>query len=313
MNILITGGAGYIGTSLIPLLWSHGHSVAVFDSLRHGIEPILPFFRRPGFTFTRGDIRDKKSLAVFARPADAIVHLAAIVGYPACAQNPEDARAINIEGARNVAIVAGRSRPVVFASTSSCYGNVKDALCTEETPLRPLSLYGESKAQGESILLDQCETVVYRIATAYGLSPRLRLDLLINDFVYRSLHERHLRVFEGHARRSFIHVADIARAILMGLEKSAQMSGHVYNVGNEGQNYTKLDICRLIAQIIPGVAIEEWADGKDLDQRNYTVSYARIRAMGFKTEISVEEGIRELCGPLQWIDHRERFSNLISN
>jgi nucleoside-diphosphate-sugar epimerase len=312
MNILVTGGAGYIGTTLIPMLLSQGHRVSVFDSLSYGIGPILPFFRNPGFSFTKGDVRDRQSLAVFARSAEAIVHLAAIVGYPACLKAPEQAKTVNIEGVRNVAAVAGR-RPVIFASTSSCYGSVQDSLCTEDTPLRPMSLYGESKVQGENIIRDTCDAVVFRIATAFGLSPRMRLDLLVNDFVYRALHERRLRVYEGAARRSFIHVADIARGIAMALDKFPGMAGQVYNLGDESHNYSKLDLCRLISQIIPGVTIEECADAVDLDRRDYTVSYARIKALGFQIAVSVEEGIRELCGPLQWIDNLDLFSNRFSD
>jgi len=173
------------GTTLVPLLLDQGHSVVVFDSLKYHLAPILPFFRRPGFSFVRGDVRDQKSLNDAARDADALVHLAAVVGYPACARSPDEARSVNVEGTQNVAVAAGRDRPVVFASTSS-YGAVKGSLCTEDTPLRPLSLYGETKVQSEEIVQTQCRAVVYRIATAYGPSSRLRLDLLIRDPLSRN-------------------------------------------------------------------------------------------------------------------------------
>lgn len=306
MNVFVTGGAGYLGTTLVPLLLDQGHSVVVFDSLKCGLGPILPFFRRPGFSFIRGDVRDQKSLDDAARDADALVHLAAVVGYPACARSPDEARSVNVDGTQNVAAAAGRERPVVFASTSSCYGAVKDSLCTEETPLRPLSLYGETKVQSEEIVQSQCSAAVYRIATAYGLSPRLRLDLLINDFVYRALHERQLRVYEGHYRRSFIHVYDIARAIVLALDHPSQTVGRVFNVGDERQNFTKLEICEAIARAIPGIHVEQCDDGKDADQRDYAVSYARIRDEGFETQIHLEDGIRELCAALRWIDRNER-------
>jgi len=254
------------GTTLVPLLLDQGHSVVVFDSLKYHLAPILPFFRRPGFSFVRGDVRDQKSLNDAARDADALVHLAAVVGYPACARSPDEARSVNVEGTQNVAVAAGRDRPVVFASTSS-YGAVKGSLCTEDTPLRPLSLYGETKVQSEEIVQTQCRAVVYRIATAYGPSSRLRLDLLINDFVYRALHERQLRVYEGHYRRSFIHVYDIARAIVLALDNATQMAGRVFNVGDERQNYTKLEICEVIARAIPAIHVDQCDDGKDADQR----------------------------------------------
>ena len=241
MKILVTGGAGYIGTTLVPLLLEHGHRVTVLDSLKFGIGPLLPLFRHPHFAFVRADIRDRQSLAEHARAADAFVHLAAIVGYPACAQDPAEATAINVEGSANLAAVVGRGRPVVLASSGSCYGAVSEAVCTEDTPLRPLSLYGQTKAQAETLLLGQCETIVYRLATAFGLSPRLRLDLLINDFVYRALHEHRLTVYEGQHRRTFLHVYDVARAILLALDRSAEMTGRVLNVGDDRHNCTKLE------------------------------------------------------------------------
>jgi len=305
MNVFVTGGAGYLGTTLIPALLDCGHEVVAFDSLKSGIGPILPFFRRPGFSFVRGDIRDQKTLDDAAQTADALVHLAAIVGYPACSCTPDEARSVNVDGTRNVATAAGRDRPVVFASTSSVYGAVQESLCTEDTPLRPLSLYGETKVQGEEIVQAQCRSVVYRIATAYGLSPRLRLDLLINDFVHRALHDRHLRVYEGQYRRSFIHVDDIARSIVLALESAHGMDGKVFNVGDEGQNFTKLDVCQIIARLVPDIRIETCTEGRDADQRDYAVSYARIRDEGFQTEIPLEDGIRELCAALQWMDRSE--------
>ena len=315
MNVLVTGGAGYLGTTLAPVLLDRGHRVAVFDSLRFGPAPLLPLFRREGFTFARGDVRDRATLERFARDshADAVVHLAAIVGYPACARWPDEARTTNVDGTANVAAVAGRDRPVLLASTSSCYGRVADEPCTEETPLHPLSLYGTSKAQAESIVLDRGGGgrggIVYRIATAYGLSPRLRLDLLINDFVYRALHEHRLAVYEGHARRSFLHVADIARAIGLALENPGAMLGRVFNVGDEDQNYTKLDVCRLIQRHVPGVQIEDCPDGRDADRRDYAVSYARIRAAGFRAEVPIDRGLAELAAALRWIDRPEDLLN----
>jgi nucleoside-diphosphate-sugar epimerase len=201
MKVFVTGGAGYLGTTLVPLLLESGHSVVVFDSLKTNIGPILPFFRNPRFSFVRGDIREKGPLTDAARSADAFVHLAAIVGYPACDRSPEEARSVNVQGSRNVAAAAGRDRPLVFASTSSCYGAVEEALCTEDTPTRPLSLYGETEVEGEEVVRSQCNAIVCRIATAYGLSPRLRLDLLVNDFVYHALHERRLRSPDERLRK----------------------------------------------------------------------------------------------------------------
>ena len=312
MRILVTGGAGYLGTTLVPMLLERGHEVVVFDSLRFGVQPVIPLFRNPRFSLVRGDIRDRRSLEAPVRSADAIVHLAAIVGYPACAAAPREAREVNVDGTRNLAAVAGRERPVVYASSSSCYGAVPEGTCDEETPLRPISLYATTKAQCETILLEACDAIVYRIATMYGLSPRLRLDLLINDFVHQALHERRLTVYQGSARRTFIHVADAARAIVLALEKHEQMIGRAFNVGDESQNMTKMDVCRAIQQIVPGVEIDDSSTGEDSDRRDYLVSYARINALGFSSTITVRDGIRELAGALRWIDRRDQYVNLSS-
>jgi nucleoside-diphosphate-sugar epimerase len=310
MKILVTGGAGYIGTTLVPLLLEHGHRVTVLDSLRFGIGPLLPLFRDPRFSFVRADVRDRQSLAEHARGADAFVHLAAVVGYPACAQAPAEATAINVEGSANLAAAVGRGRPVVLASTGSCYGAVSDTVCTEDTPLRPLTLYGQTKARAETLLLDGCDAIVCRLATAFGLSPRLRLDLLVNDFVYRAVHERRLTVYQAHHRRTLLHVADAARAILLALDRAAELAGRVFNVGDERQNCTKLDVCRVIQQVVPGVAVETATTGEDLDRRDYAVSYARIRTLGFQSTISLAEGVRELARAVPWIARRELFGNV---
>lgn len=310
MKILVTGGAGYIGTTLVPMLLEQGHDVRVLDSLLFGIGPILSMFQHPRFSFARVDIRDRESLDGHARWSDALVHLAAVVGYPACAQAPEEAIAINVEGTRNVAAVAGRGRPVVFASTGSCYGDVCDAICTEDTPLRPVSLYARTKAQAEVIMRDQCDAIVCRLATAYGVSSRMRLDLLVNDFVYRAIHDRRLTVYEGDHRRSFIHVHDVARAILLMIDRFRETAGQSLNIGDESQNCTKLDLCRLIQRVVPNVTVEIATTGHDVDRRDYTVSYARAKALGFRAVILLEDGVRELARVLPWIDRPELLGNV---
>jgi len=311
MRILVTGGAGYIGTSLVPLLLEQGHDVCVFDSLQaagarpssrlpEGIEPLLPWFRNPRFSFRRADLRDRHALAAAIDEADAVVHLAAVVGQPACDRSPQEAQHINVEGTRTLAELVGPQRPVVFASTASCYGAVEGPVCTEETPPRPLSLYGRSKAQAEAILAERCRVVILRLATCYGLSARLRLDLLVNDFVCQALQERRLRVYEGHYRRSFLHVHDAARAIALGLERAEQMAGRVFNVGDERQNVTKLELCRLIARVLPGVEILQ-CRGHDAERRNYRLDCRRLANEGFRPSVDLEEGIRELVRALRWL------------
>ena len=185
-----------------------------------------------------------------------------------------------------------------------------EGTCDEETPLRPISIYATTKAQCELILQEACDAIVYRIATMYGLSPRMRLDLLVNDFVHRALHEHRLTLYQGRARRSFIHVLDAARAIVLALERPELMVERVFNVGHESQNLTKLDVCRTIQQIVPGVEIDDSSTGQDTDRRDYLVNYARIRALGFNATVTLPDGVRELAGALRWIDRRDQFVNL---
>lgn len=312
MKILVTGGAGYLGTTLVPLLLAGGHSVTVLDSLRFGIGPLVPLFRHPHFSFARVDIRDRNAIGEHARRADAIVHLAAIVGYPACAETPDDAQSTNVDGTRNIAEAAGRGRTVVLASTSSCYGEVADAICTEDTPLRPVSLYGHTKVEAESIVLGQCDAVVLRLATVYGISPRLRLDTMVNDFTYRAVRDRRLMVYESGHRRSFIHVSDVARAILLAMEKPQEMAGRVFNVGDERQNCTKLDVCSVIQSIVHGVEVGNEPTGHDVDRRDYAIGYGRIRALGFQASIPLDHGIREIANVAPWIERQELYCNLAS-
>ncbi len=308
LKVLMTGGAGYIGCVTIPLLLEHGYHVRVLDNLMYGGTQLLPFFNHPRFEFQRGDLRNPPDVCEAAKGCDAIIHLAAIVGFPACRKHPQLAQEVNVTGTQNVARVAGRSTPVLFGSTGSNYGALVDEICTEETPLNPLSLYAKTKTMAEEYLMEHCNTVAYRFATAFGLSPRLRLDLLVNDFVYAAVKVRHLVVYEKNFMRTFIHVRDIACAWLFALEHLDQMLGQVYNVGSETMNYSKEQICEMIRQRVEFYL--HYADvGNDADQRNYVVSYRKICALGYQTTITVEQGIDELIRGLQVIEIQLPFSN----
>jgi nucleoside-diphosphate-sugar epimerase len=309
MKILVTGGAGYIGSVLVPMLLGKGYRVHVLDSLMYGGNSLLPYFRNPLFEFTKGDIRDSASVRTAARGCDAIIHLAAIVGFPACRKHPDLAQSVNVDGTKVIAQVAGSERLVLFGSTGSNYGALVDAVCTEETPLRPLSLYGQTKTAAEEYLREHCRTVAYRFATAFGVSPRLRLDLLVNDFVYTALKMRYLVVYESHFMRTFIHVHDIARSFLFALSNAERMSGQVYNVGSEKMNYSKREVCEMIKQRADYYL--HFADvGEDADKRNYVVSYQKINSLGFDTTIPVQEGIDELVRAVQVIDGSNPYSNV---
>lgn len=309
MKILVTGGAGYIGSAVVPLLLEHNYGVRVLDNLMYGGQGLLMNFRDPEFEFVKGDIRDGRVVRDAVKGCDAIIHLAAIVGFPACRKEPQLARQVNVEGTEHVAAAAGKSVPVLFASTGSNYGALSDDVCTEETPLNPLSLYGQTKTEAERRLLDDCRTVAYRFATAFGLSPRLRLDLLINDFVYNAVAVRHLVVYEKHYMRTFIHVRDIARSYLLALDHLDTMLGQVYNVGSDALNCSKEDICRLIQKHVDFYL--HFADvDKDADQRNYVVNYDKIAALGFRTSIGLEEGITELIRALRAVEVKNPYYNV---
>jgi len=308
MNVLVIGGAGYVGTSLIPQLLARGYRVRLFDSLMFGGDPILPFFRDKNFTFVRGDVRNPEEVKAAVQGQDVVIHLAAIVGYPACRKDPKLAEEVNVGGTRNVAAAVSRQQLVLFGSTGSNYGSVEE-VCTEETPLHPLSLYGQTKTLAERHLLENCATIAYRFATAFGVSPRLRLDLLINDFVYKALTQGYLVVYERHFMRTFIHVHDMGRAFLFALDHQHQMAGKVFNVGYEQMNYSKEDNCKIITRHI-GCYVHYADVGEDADKRNYVVSYKRINDLGFNTTLTVEEGVDELKRALQAINFKTPYTNV---
>lgn len=307
MKVLVTGGAGYVGTSLIPQLLASGHHVRVFDSLLWGGDPIIPFFSRPGFEFVRADIRDAAALSAACRDRDAVIHLAAIVGYPACRKAPDLARDVNIKGTANVIAATSRNQLILFASTGSNYGALEET-CTEESELRPLSLYGQTKTIAESMIMGDRTGVAFRFATAFGLSPRLRLDLLINDFTYRAVTQGYLVVYEREFMRTFMHVRDIGRAFVLALDHPDVTKNQIFNAGSESMNLSKQRICEMIQARVP-CYVHYSEVGEDQDKRNYLVSYEKIRSVGFETTITAEEGIDELVRGYQAISMTNPYCN----
>src|SRR5581483_1081571 len=270
-----------------------GHKVRCYDSLRFGGDALLPFFRNRNFEFVRGDVRDGERLRQSLRDVDFIVHLAAIVGYPACKKESDLAEQINVGSCRTLATVRAPSQGIIYASTGSSYGALIGELCTEETPTNPLTVYGRTKAEGESILLNAGGTTAYRFATAFGLSPRLRLDLLVNDFCYQAVRNRSLVIYEAHFKRTFIHVADMARALIHAMDNYSKMKDNVYNCGDNRLNASKMEVAELVRSYTE-FYVHAADIGKDEDARNYEVSYAKLNATGFKCEITLEEGIKEM-------------------
>jgi nucleoside-diphosphate-sugar epimerase len=309
MRILITGGAGYIGSVLAPMLLEAGHRVRVLDSLMYGGSALLPMFRYQTFEFVKGDVRDPAAVAKAIAGCDAVIHLAAIVGFPACRLRPDLAQTVNVDGTRVVSEAAGKNRLVLFGSTGSNYGALTDEICTEETPLNPLSLYGKTKTAAELHLMEHNETIAFRFATAFGVSPRMRLDLLVNEFVHAALKMRYLVVYESHFMRTFIHVQDIARVFLFALENTSKMKGQVYNVGSEAMNFSKAQVCEMIRAKVD-YYLHYAAVGQDADKRNYVVSYKRINALGYQTTISLEQGIDELVRACEALEVRTPYTNV---
>lgn len=307
MKVLVTGGGGYVGTSLIPQLLEKGDKVHVLDNLTFGGEPLLPFFRNKNFSFQKGDIRNINDLRQAAKGADAIIHLAAIVGYPACRKDPKAAVDINVTGTKNLINSTSKKQLILFASTGSSYGHTREEV-TEKTPLSPLSLYGQTKELGEKLLKNRGNSIVFRFMTAFGVSPRLRLDLLINDFVYKAVTQQYLVIYEKHFKRAFIHVHDMGRSLIFGLENAQKMQGDTFNIGSESMGFSKEDICEIIKKYVK-VYVHYAEVGKDEDKRNYVVSFKKINALGFSTTIDVHQGIKELIESYKAIQIVNPYSN----
>lgn len=306
--VVVTGGAGFYGSVLIRRLLNSGYRVRVLDALHYGPEPIMELFINPNFEFIQGDVLDRELVAQTVSDADVVVHLAALVGYPLCKKHPELARRVNVDGTRNVLDSIRAETRLIYASTGSNYGEVA-GICTEDTPLNPLSIYGETKTEAELLCMERPNTVSFRFATAFGLSPRLRLDLMINDFTFQALVQNYLLVYEKHFRRTFIHVVDMARAVLHTLDRWESMKDTTYNVGQASMNYTKEDIVKKLQEKLTFYV--HFAEvGSDQDKRDYEVSYERIGATGFETSINMERGLDELIAGLQLVEVRKPFSNV---
>ncbi|HEY4501188.1 MAG TPA: NAD(P)-dependent oxidoreductase [Candidatus Paceibacterota bacterium] len=308
MKILVTGGAGYIGSVLVPMLLNDGYDVRVFDNLSYGQSSMLPYFIDDHFEFIKGDIRDVKAVKKAVDGTDAIIHLAAIVGAPGCNKDPVLAREVNYQGTVNVNR-ARTGQKLIYASTGSVYGKV-DGICTEKSPANPLSVYGETKLMAEKEVLRSGNAIAYRFATAFGLSSKLRLDLLPNYFVFNALKDKHLVIYDRDFKRTFVHVKDIARSYLFGLKHFAAMKNKVYNVGSEKINKTKGEIADLMREKIDFEIYCANENIPDPDQRDYEVSYQKIRDIGFKTKISFERGVDEMINGLKHLDIKNPYSNV---
>jgi nucleoside-diphosphate-sugar epimerase len=293
-QILITGGAGYLGSIMTPYFLSKGYKVHVLDNLLFRQNSLLECCANPNFDFTKGDCRDKATLAPLVAKADVIIPLAAIVGAPACKLDPVATTSTNRDAIETLLSLVSTEQQILAPITNSGYGiGIAGAFCTEESPLNPISLYGTTKVEAERMLLDS-GAVSFRLATVFGASPRMRMDLLVNDFVYRAVNDRAIVLFEAHFKRNFIHIRDIARVFEHGILNFTSLKGQPYNVGLSEANLSKSELCARIQAHIPSFVYMEAPIGEDPDKRDYIVSNEKIERTGWKPAVSLDDGIREL-------------------
>ncbi|HQR04673.1 MAG: SDR family oxidoreductase [Proteobacteria bacterium] len=294
-NILVTGGAGYLGSTMVPDLLAAGHKVTVLDSLMFKQTSLNHVCYHPNFSIIKGDIRVERTIAPLIRKADVVIPLAALVGAPLCNQDPVGATTVNHDAITMMLKLLSKEQIVLMPTTNSAYGTGdENNFCTEDSPLRPISQYAIEKVEIEKQLMEFSNAVSFRLATVFGMSPRMRTDLLVNDFTYRAVHDRFVVLFESHFKRNYIHVRDVSRVFQHALKNHAAMKGQIYNVGLSDANVSKKELCEHIKLQVPDFVHIEAPVGKDPDQRNYIVSNAKIEATGFKPEFSLDRGIGEL-------------------
>jgi nucleoside-diphosphate-sugar epimerase len=295
LHALVTGGAGYLGSVLCERLLAAGIRVTALDSLLHGQTSLLHLCANPGFDFARGDARDEGLLRRLLRGADILIPLAAVVGAPACDRDPWLARAVNLEAVQLLLRLRSASQLVVFPTTNSGYGTQSgDVFCTEETPLEPISLYGQTKVRAEQDVLASGNAITLRLATVFGVSPRMRLDLLVNHFVHAAVTDGYLVIFEKDFKRNFIHIRDVADCFLHCIGNADGMIGHAFNAGLDDANLSKQELALRVKAHVSRLHLEFSEVGSDPDKRNYVVSNQRLREAGFEAKRSIDEGIVEL-------------------
>lgn len=308
-NVLVTGGAGYIGSVLVPDLLAKKHNVTVIDNLMYRQTSLAPVIRNKNLDLIYGDVRDKSLMKSLIKSADIIIPLAGIVGAPACEKDPILAKAINRDSILWLFEQVSSSQRVIMPTTNSAYGsgNVNN-FCDENSPLNPISLYAKDKVLIEKALMNLENFTSFRLATVFGLSPRMRLDLLVNNFVFRALSDQFIIIFEGHFKRNYIHILDVVSAFNLAIDNVKDFSNQIFNVGLSDANISKKELCEEIRKIVKDFTYLEAPLGKDPDQRNYVVSNKKIENLGFKAMYSLQDGISELTKGLRMYDYKN-FSN----
>ena len=309
-SILITGGAGYLGSILVPELLALGHQVTVVDNFMFGQAPLNSLCANKNFDVVRGDARDKRLIEPLLKKSDVVIPLAALVGAPLCSRDQIGTETINRDAVIMLADAMSREQKLLMPITNSGYGiGEKGKFCTEETPLRPISLYGRTKVEAEQAIFERANAISFRLATVFGMAPRMRLDLLVNDFVYRAVNDKAIVLFESHFKRNYIHIRDVARVFIHGINNFESMKGLPYNVGLSDANLSKWELCEKIKAHIPDFVFMEAPIGEDPDKRDYIVSNDRVESTGYKPVFSLDFGIQELIKGYKMINN-SRYSNV---
>lgn len=294
-NILVTGGAGYLGSTMVPELLNAGHRVTVLDNFMFGQNSLAHVCHHANFSVVQGDIRVEGSIRPLLKSADIIIPLAALVGAPLCSKDPVGATTTNHDAITLMLRLLSKAQIVLMPTTNSAYGTGdENNYCTEESPLRPISQYAIEKVGIEKELMQHPNFISFRLATVFGMSPRMRIDLLVNDFTYRAVYDRFVVLFESKFKRNYIHVRDVMRVFLHAIQNYAKMKNQIYNVGLSDANVSKTELCQTIQKHLPEFVFLDAPVGKDPDQRNYIVSNAKIESTGFKPQYSLDFGIHEL-------------------
>jgi nucleoside-diphosphate-sugar epimerase len=294
-KILVTGGAGYLGSTMVPELLNAGHKVAVLDNFMFGQNSLAHACYHPNFSVVRGDIRTEQTMRSLLKNADIVIPLAALVGAPLCSKDPVGATTTNHDAIFMMLKLLSKNQMVLMPTTNSAYGTGdENNFCTEESPLRPISQYAIEKVEIERAFMQHPNAISFRLATVFGMSPRMRIDLLVNDFTYRAVYDRFVVLFESQFKRNYIHVRDVSRVFLHAIASHDKMKGQIYNVGLSDANVSKKELCQAIQKRLPEFVFLEAPVGKDPDQRNYIVSNAKIEATGYKPSYSLDFGIQEL-------------------
>jgi nucleoside-diphosphate-sugar epimerase len=311
MKILITGGAGYLGTIIIESLLNEGHDVTVLDNLLYKQTSLLPFTYNKKLKIIIDDVRNESLLKKLVESSDIIIPLAAIVGMPACNANPQMTIDVNYKQIANIVKWIGKNQMILVPNTNSQYGSSTEII-TEESSFKPLSLYAETKCDAEKAVLDSGNGITLRLATVFGSSYRMRLDLLVNDFTYKAFNDGYLVLFESHFIRNYIHIRDVANTFLFMINNYHDCNNNSFNVGLSNANYTKLELAQKIKNFLPELVIVQNEFKKDLDQRNYMVSNAKLESKGWRAEYTLDDGIEELIKGYKMIQkyNNKNFTNL---